>query len=84
MKKYTKNDFLEYASAFDYSEDAKNNNLGGYKSDEEIKEDMKSWSLEKFHDFYDFTHYDWESGIQIRPYYLYKKRLKQQANQQKG
>ena len=84
MKKYTKKDFLEYASAFDYSEDAKNNNLGGYKSDEEIKEDMKSWSLEKFHDFYDFTHYDWESGKQIRPYYLYKKRLKQQANQQKG
>ena len=39
MKKYTKKDFLEYASAFDYSEDVENNNLGGYKSDEEIKED---------------------------------------------
>ena len=67
LRKYNKKMFLDYASAFDYSEDAENNNLGGYKSDEEIKEDMKSWSLRKFQEFYDFTHYDWESGKQLKP-----------------
>ncbi len=67
LRKYTKKMFLDYASAFDYSEDAENNNLGGYKSDEEIKEDMKSWSLRKFKEFYDFRNFDWESGKQLKP-----------------
>ena len=37
------------------------------KSDEEIKEDMKSWSLRKFKEFYDFRNFDWESGKQLKP-----------------
>ena len=45
--------FLDYASAFDYYD--------------EMKEEMKSWSLKQFHNFYDFTHYDWESGKQLKP-----------------
>ena len=68
MKEYTKKDFLEYASAFDYSEDIKLGHISGYKSDEEIKKDMKyNWNLKDFHSMYGFTHYDWESGKQIKP-----------------
>ena len=44
--------FLDYASAFDYYD--------------EMKKNMKSWTLKEFHDFYDFTHYDWESGQQLK------------------
>ena len=57
MKKYTKKDFLEYADAFDYSQDIESGHISGYKSDEEIKKDMKdNWSLKDFHSMYDFTH----------------------------
>jgi len=67
MKEYTKKDFLEYASAFDYSEDIKDGCVP-YKSDEELKKDMKdNWTLKDFHSMYGFTHYDWESGKQIKP-----------------
>ena len=38
MKKYTKKDFLEYASAFDYQNDIDEGNLTGYKTDKEITE----------------------------------------------
>ena len=53
MKKYTKKMFLDYASAFDYYDN--------------MKKEMKLWNLKQFHNFYDFTHYDWESGKQLRP-----------------
>ena len=52
LRKYTKKMFLDYASAFDYYD--------------EMKKNMKSWTLKEFHDFYDFTHYDWESGQQLK------------------
>ena len=45
-KKYTKKDFLEYAQGFNYDLD----------SDDDIKKDMKSWSLKDFQEFYGFTH----------------------------
>ena len=67
MKKYTKKDFLEYADGFDYTEDAKGGYLSSYKSDEEIKKDMKdNWTLKDFQKFYGFSHYDWESGHEIK------------------
>jgi len=56
LRKYNKKMFLDYASAFDYYD--------------EMKKEMKSWSLKKFQEFYDFTHYDWESGYQVK----YKKK----------
>jgi hypothetical protein len=52
LRKYNKKMFLDYASAFDYYN--------------EMKETMESWSLKQFHEFYGFTHYDWESGKQIK------------------
>tara|TARA_R100000742_G_C4174862_1_gene11913 strand:+ start:241 stop:456 length:216 start_codon:yes stop_codon:yes gene_type:complete len=66
LKKYTKKMFLDYANGFDYNEDAKLGNLGKYKSDAEIKEDMKKWKLKDFREFYGFTHKDWESGKQLK------------------
>ena len=45
-KKYTKKDFLEYSQGFNYDLD----------SDDDIKKDMKSWSLKDFQEFYGFTH----------------------------
>ena len=66
MKKYTKKLFLDYANGFDYSEDIKNSNVP-YKSDKELKKDMKdNWSLKDFYEFYGFTHKDWESGQEIK------------------
>jgi hypothetical protein len=53
MKEYNKKMFLDYASAFDYYD--------------EMKKEMKSWNLKQFHKFYDFTHYDWRSGKQLKP-----------------
>ena len=52
LRKYTKKMFLDYASAFDYYD--------------EMKETMKSWGLKQFHDFYGFTHKDWESGQEVK------------------
>ena len=57
LRKYNKKMFLDYASAFDYYD--------------EMKETMQSWSLKQFHDFYGFTHYDWESGKQLKPKKFY-------------
>jgi len=42
MKKYTKKDFLDYATAFDYTDD--------------YKKQMKSWSLKDFQEFYGFSY----------------------------
>jgi hypothetical protein len=53
LRKYTKKMFLDYASAFDYYDD--------------MKKEMKLWNLKQFHNFYDFTHYDWENGKQLKP-----------------
>jgi len=60
--KYNKADFLSFADGFDYSEDAENGSLGGYKSDAEIKKDMKTWKLKDFQSFYGFVYRDNSSG----------------------
>ena len=44
--------FLDYASAFDYCN--------------EMKKTMQLWNLKQFQNFYGFTHYDWESGKQLK------------------
>lgn len=46
--KYTIEDYLSFADGFDYSQDIKDGNIKGYKSDKEIKESMKSWNLKDF------------------------------------
>ena len=67
MREYDKKMFLEYADAFDYSEDIADGSVP-YKSDEELKKDMRdNWTLEDFHSMYGFTHKDWESGAEIKP-----------------
>lgn len=60
--KYNKADFLNYAEGFDYTEDAINNSLGNYKSDAEIKKDMKTWKLKDFQEFYGFVYKDNGNG----------------------
>ena len=62
MKKYTKKDFLEYASAFDYQNDIDEGNRTGYKTDKEIKDDMKKWKLKDFHTHFGFSHFNKYSG----------------------
>ena len=62
MKKYTKKDFLEYASAFDYQNDIDEGNITGYKTDKEIKDDMKKWKLKDFHTHFGFSHFNEYSG----------------------
>ena len=67
MREYDKKMFLEYAEAFDYSEDIKDGCVP-YKSDEELKKDMKdNWTLKDFHSMYGFTHKCSESGQEIKP-----------------
>jgi len=61
-KKYTKKDFLDYASGFNYQIDIDEGNITGFKTDDEIKQSMKKWKLKEFQDFYDFTHKDINSG----------------------
>ena len=58
--------FLDYVDGFDYTEDAKLGNLGKYKSDAEIKEDMKKWKIKEFREFYGFTHKDWHTGKEYK------------------
>lgn len=50
--KYTKKDFLEYASGFDYWNSK--------------KEDMKKWKIKQFRDFYNFTHKDKQTGEEFK------------------
>ena len=57
--------FLEYASAFDYQIDIDEGGVTGYKSDEEMKKDMKTWTLKTLQEFYGFTHKDSNSGKQL-------------------
>ena len=67
LRKYTKKMFLDYASAFDYTEDIKDGCVP-YKSDEELKKDMKNnWKLKDFHSMYGFTHKCSKSGMEKKP-----------------
>jgi len=50
--KYTKKDFLDYASGFDYW-----SNKG---------EAMKKWKIKEFRDFYNFTHKDKQTGEEFK------------------
>ena len=56
MKKYTKKNFLDYATAFNYDLDEVTDKNGNILSDDDIKKDMKSWSLKDFQDFYGFSY----------------------------
>jgi hypothetical protein len=60
MKKYTKKDFLDYATAFDYTFDLESNKIkdkrGNILSDDDYKKQMKSWSLKDFQEFYGFSY----------------------------
>tara|TARA_R100001163_G_C4880175_1_gene77852 strand:- start:297 stop:479 length:183 start_codon:yes stop_codon:yes gene_type:complete len=55
-KKYTKKDFLDYASGFNYDLDEVTDENGNILSDDNIKQSMKSWSLKDFQEFYGFTY----------------------------
>ena len=50
-KKYTKKDFLKFASGFDY-----------FKTD---KKKFKKMTLKQFRDFYNFTHKDQKEGKEL-------------------
>lgn len=56
MKKYTKKNFLDYATAFNYDLDEVTDKNGNILSDDDIKKDMKSWSLKDFQEFYKFSY----------------------------
>ena len=62
MKQYTKDDFLDYATAFNYDLDEVIDENGNILSDDDIKKSMKSWSLTDFQEFYGFTHLDSYTG----------------------
>ena len=62
MKQYTKEDFLDYATAFNYNFDEVTDKNGNILSDDDIKKSMKSWSLTDFQEFYGFTHLDSYTG----------------------
>ena len=59
-KKYTKKDFLDYATAFDYTLDLEDNQItdknGNILSDDDFKKQMKSWSLKDFQEWFGFTY----------------------------
>ena len=55
-RKYTKKDFLDYASGFNYDLDEVTDKNGNILSDDNIKQSMKSWSLKDFQEFYGFTY----------------------------
>jgi len=55
-KKYTKKDFLDYASGFNYDLDEVTDKNGNILSDDNIKQSMKSWSLKDFQDWFGFTY----------------------------
>ena len=62
MKKYSIEDFLSYAEGFDYTQDINEGNITGYKTDQEIKEDMKKWKLKDFHIHFGFKYKDDRTG----------------------
>ena len=61
-KKFTKKDFLDYATGVNYDFDAVTDQNGNILSDDDIKKSMKSWSLKDFQEFYGFTHLDSYTG----------------------
>ena len=62
MKQYTKNDFLDYATAFNYDLEGFTDKNGNNLSDDDIKKLMKSWTLQEFQDWFGFTHLDSYTG----------------------
>ena len=62
MKQYTKEDFLDYAKAFNYDFDEVTDENGKILSDDDIKKSIKYWSLKDFQEFYGFTHLDSYTG----------------------
>jgi myosin heavy subunit len=62
MKQYTKNDFLDYATAFNYDLEGFTDKNGNSLSDNDIKKLMKSWTLQEFQDWFGFTHLDSYTG----------------------
>ena len=62
MKQYTKNDFLDYATAFNYDLEGFTDKNGNPLSDNDIKKLMKSWTLQEFQDWFGFTHLDSYTG----------------------
>ncbi len=62
MKKYSKKDFLDYAIGFDYTIDIEEGNITGYKTDNEIKKDMKKWKLKDFQIHFGFKYKDEYTG----------------------
>ena len=59
-KKYTKKDFLDYATSFDYTFDLEYNQIkdkrGNILSDDDYKKQMKSWNLKDFQEWFGFTY----------------------------
>lgn len=64
--KYTKKNFLDYAQAFDYELDEIKDKNGNILSDNDIKKNMKSWTLKDFQEFYGFTHKNEWTGSEIK------------------
>jgi myosin heavy subunit len=62
MKQYTKKDFLDYATAFNYDLEGFTDKNGNTLSDDDIKKLMKSWTLQEFQDWFGFTHLDSYTG----------------------
>ncbi len=62
MKQYTKDDFLDYATAFNYDLEGFTDKNGNNLSDDDIKKLMKSWTLQEFQDWFGFTHLDSYTG----------------------
>jgi myosin heavy subunit len=62
MKQYTKDDFLDYATAFNYDLEGFTDKNGNNLSDNDIKKLMKSWTLQEFQDWFGFTHLDSYTG----------------------
>jgi len=58
----TKKDFLDYAIGFDYTIDIEEGNIIGYKTDNEIKKDMKKWKLKDFQIHFGFKYKDEYTG----------------------
>jgi len=52
FKKYTKKDFLDYATGFDYTFDLEQNKI----SDDDYKKQMKYWKLKDFQEWFGFIY----------------------------
>lgn len=52
FKKYTKKDFLDYVTGFDYTFDLEQNKI----SDDDYKKQMKYWKLKDFQEWFGFIY----------------------------